>query len=208
MSHEDLEVQLGLPEAYIPVAAQICYESFQRQLEPLIRSQAQGIAILQKAIAPQQALIVFYQQQAIALAGLQYDRQPFLRFELSNFLSELGWLKGMLVFLLFRLSSHRARTDEVWLDVLAVTSAYRRRGLGTLLLQAVDDFARQNRFQRVCIYRILVFIFNEFKCTIQHFCSTTSNANSTFLPVSNAFVRFGDGFADSFPNRGIHWVDD
>jgi len=149
MNIEELEISLGLPEHLLPEAAKLWYEAFRHDIESLLGCEATSLAILQKSFKPEQALIALYQSQLVGVVGLQYEDRTFLQFRLTEFINELGWLKGTLNFFLTRLSGHKIQKGEVFIEAIAVEKSMQGQGLGTLMLGEVAEFARQNQFKVV-----------------------------------------------------------
>jgi ribosomal protein S18 acetylase RimI-like enzyme len=146
---EDLEISLGLPDRFRNEAATIFYAAFGEKNQPLFGSRASAIAIFDKAIDPELAMVAIAQDRLVGLAGLRYDDRSFLQFNLSVFTQELGLVKGTLGFFLFVLFNHRVQKGELFLEVLIVNPEARGQGIGTLMLQELFEFARQNQFDQI-----------------------------------------------------------
>jgi ribosomal protein S18 acetylase RimI-like enzyme len=146
---EDLEISLGLPDRFRTEAAVMFYEAFGEKNQPLFGSKQTAIAIFDKAIDPELGMVAISQDRLVGLAGLRYDDRSFLRFHLSVFIQEMGFLKGMFGFFLFILFNHRVQQGELFLEVLIVNVESRSKGIGTLMLQEIFEFARQNQFHEI-----------------------------------------------------------
>lgn len=146
-----IEIQLGMPEEMRHPAAVICYEGFRRQMESLGVSEAKGIALLERSLDAELALIALHQNRLVGFVGLQYENRPFFQFQRSHFIQELGWLRGLLIFLLFNLSATVIQPTEMFINVIVVDASMRGQGIGTSLINAVFEIARQNQFQAVVL---------------------------------------------------------
>jgi ribosomal protein S18 acetylase RimI-like enzyme len=146
-----IEIHLGMPEEMRHQAAVICYEGFRRQMESLGVSQTKGIAILERSLDVELALVALQQDRLVGFVGLQYENRPFFQFQRSHFMQELGWLRGLLIFLLFNLSATVIQPTEMFINVIVVDAAMRGQGIGTSLINAVFEIARQNQFQAVVL---------------------------------------------------------
>jgi ribosomal protein S18 acetylase RimI-like enzyme len=146
-----IEIQLGMPEAMRHQAAVICYEGFRPQMESLVGSQQKGIAILERSLDVELALIALYQDRLAGFLGLQYENRPFFQFKRSHFIRELGFLRGLLVFLLFTLSATPIQKTEMFINVIVVDASMRGRGIGTSLINAAFEIAQQNQFHAILL---------------------------------------------------------
>ncbi len=146
-----IEIELGLPEELRHQAAIICYEGFRSQMELLVGSQQKGIALLECSMDIELGLTAQQQGRLVGFVGLQYENRPFFQFERSQFIRELGFLRGLLVYLLFNLSATQILPEEMFINVIVVDASVRGKGIGTSLIQAVFEIAQQNQFHAVVL---------------------------------------------------------
>lgn len=151
-------ISLGLPEHLHDRAAEILYAGFGSKIHPLVGSREVAIALFAKNLNPDMAMVALYREQAeqeqtqlAGLAGLQFDERKFLNFTISSFVQEIGWLRGLLTFLLMRLFANEVQPQEICIDLLAVDANLRGRGFGSALINAVCDFAQTNNFDTVSL---------------------------------------------------------
>ena len=148
---EAIELRSGMPEEFRREVAEIVYEAFQQKLAPLIGSPEQGIAILEKALDPALAIVAVCQGRPVGVAGLQYDGRNFVTPRRSEFVCQFGSISGTLRFVMFRLFALAYGQKDVYIDILAVSPAMRGKGIGTLLLDAVFQTARDKGFRSVSL---------------------------------------------------------
>ena len=147
-----IEIKLGIPEELRHKAAIICYEGLRsHQIELLIGSQQKGITLLEHSLDTELGLTAQMQGQLVGFVGLQYENRPFFQFERSHFIRELGFLRGLLVFLLFNLSTTQILPEEMFISVIVVDASMRGKGIGTLLMQAVFRIAQQNQCHAIVL---------------------------------------------------------
>ncbi|NJR71239.1 MAG: GNAT family N-acetyltransferase [Synechococcales cyanobacterium CRU_2_2] len=128
-----IEIKLGIPEELRHQAAIICYEGFCSQMELLVGSQQKGIALLEQSLDLELALMALRQGRLVGFVGLQYENRPFFRFKRSHFTQELGFLRGLLVYLLFNLFATQILPQEMFINVIVVDTSVRGKGIGTSL---------------------------------------------------------------------------
>jgi ribosomal protein S18 acetylase RimI-like enzyme len=100
----------------------------------------------------EQALTAQVEGQLVGFVGLKYENRPFFQFERSNFIRELGLLRGLLAFLcLNNTSTVKPLPYEMGIAVLVVDLAMRGKGIGGLLMKAAFKIAQQNQCSAVVL---------------------------------------------------------
>ena len=148
---EAIELHSGMPEEFRREVAEIVYEAFRQKLVLIIGSPEQGVAILEKAIDPTLAIIAVCQGQPVGVAGLQYDGRNFISPQRSEFVRQFGSLSGTARFVMFKLFVQAYYQEDMYVDILAVSPAMRGKGVGTRLLEAVFQTAREKGFKSVSL---------------------------------------------------------
>lgn len=146
-----MELLVGLPESYRPQLAAVFYEAFAAKLRPVVPSRARCQAILEQDLNGRQAIGAVAGDQLLGFAGLTQPGAPFCNFRLSTCTRVSGRLVGLIQLLLFRLFLTSARPGEVALDALAVRRDRRGQGIGSRLLRATLDYARERGARRVVL---------------------------------------------------------
>ncbi len=149
----DVELRSGIPEEFRRQAAEIVYFAFQRKLTPLIGSPAQGIAVIEKAFNPDPAFTIaaFCQDQPVGIAGVYYGGHGFLKPQRSEFNRQFGWVQGTLRCAVFGFFAQAHGQKDMYLHTLAVAPAVRGQGVGTRLLDAVFQTARDKGYRSVSL---------------------------------------------------------
>jgi len=145
----ELEIRLGLPEHLRRPAAEIMYQAFHREFDPILGSQEHGVAILERSFCPESVMIALCGNQIAGVAGLQYTGQRLFDLKLSTFIHEYGWLQGLLRLVPFSFYASSPQNGDLYLAGIAVRASMRGQGIGTRLLQAVCDLARAKQIGSV-----------------------------------------------------------
>jgi len=145
----DIQICRGLPEHYRRRAAEIYYEAFARKVGAITGDRQHSIAILEKAIEPGLVIAALGPLGMAGLAGLQHEGRRFIQWKLAYFVQEYGWLRGSLQALALSFDRQPWREGQLLLDALAVAASARGQGVGTLLLHAVFEFAREHGYRSV-----------------------------------------------------------
>ena len=140
-----------MPEEFRREVAEIVYEAFRQKLALLIGSPEQGVAILEKSIDPAMAIIAACQDRPVGVAGLQYAGRNFINPQRSEFVRQFGALSGTARFVMFKLFFLAYYQKDMYIDTLAVSPAMRGKGVGTRLLEAVFQTAREKGFKSVSL---------------------------------------------------------
>ena len=148
METTEIEIKFGLPESYRRQAAELIYQAFERKFRPVMKSAAHGVPILAQGLDPEMMIVALVQQQIVGAVGLYYRKQNFWDPSLSSFVAEFSWLSGLIRFVMFRLFIFGGGCDLV-VEAIAVDESRRGQGVGTRLLEAVFDLARQQGFKSV-----------------------------------------------------------
>jgi len=151
MNIPSLQIRQGLNPAQLQRAAQLYFETFRQQINPILGAEARAIAFLRQAINPQSALTAQHEGEMVGLAGLRSDGQQFLQLQLPLFTRHFGWLLGRIRFRQACLFERPLPTGQLCIDNLTVTPAMRGQGVGTGLMNAVVEFASRKGFEAVCI---------------------------------------------------------
>ncbi|MBI5565100.1 MAG: GNAT family N-acetyltransferase [Chloroflexi bacterium] len=144
-----IHIQSGLPAQYRQPAAELYFEAFHQKLGPVLKSRGHALSLLEKSFTPELAIVALAADQLAGIAGLQYGGRHFAQLTAALFRAEFGWLDGLWRCGVFAVFNRPQRAGELLMDGLVVHPAQRGRGVGTLLLNAVFDFAGANGFTSV-----------------------------------------------------------
>jgi ribosomal protein S18 acetylase RimI-like enzyme len=141
---------LGFGEDQRQSVAEVLFDAFERKLSPLLGDRVRGTVVLAAGLNPASTLVASQAGQVLGVAGLKYGDEGFMNPQLSQFTHTYGWLMGRLRRLLYGMMESPSPTDhQVMLDMLAVSAQVRGKGIGTRLLHATFDFARDHGCREV-----------------------------------------------------------
>jgi ribosomal protein S18 acetylase RimI-like enzyme len=149
--NQPLEIRLGLPDTYRWAAAELCYDAFQQKFEPILNSTELGVGILEAGLKSEQIMIAVQNQQLVGVVGLEYSKQYFFDLKTSAFVQAYGRLRGIIKMILFLPFAQHHHDGELTIGAIAVSPAMRGHGVGTQLLDAVFDYAREHDFRSVSL---------------------------------------------------------
>lgn len=147
-----VEVTAGYPDTERDRVAALYWEAFSDKLGRVLSPDATGRAFFARILDPGHALVARDETGAIlGVAGLRTDHGGFVGGHLSDltpFYGVFGALwRGLLLLLLLR----SVRSGQLYVDAIFVTAAARDRGVGSLLLAAVEGEARRRGIGRLTL---------------------------------------------------------
>ena len=141
-----VEIRRGLPDEYRRQAAEILYDGFQQKFDVIFGSEAHGVAVLEKDLVSDYLLIALYQGELVGVAGMEYRhgrrRGRYMRPRASTFIAEYGPLRGLFMVAVSPIFFAPRGKGELHLGPIAVRADLRGKGVGTRLLEASFELAR------------------------------------------------------------------
>ena len=149
---DNIDIKIGLPENYYSEAAIVYTEAFYEKTQKLFGSQEKMKSLLLKSLNPELAIAAFVNNRLVGLAGMAFNDRHFITPSLSVFIEEFGFFSGLLKYLGYQLLALRPYDrGQLLLDGIAVAPTMRGRGVGTLLIEAIGNYAKQNSLNSVCL---------------------------------------------------------
>ena len=140
----------GLPETHRASAARLYDEAFGKKLSAAVRSSEKRYALLRDCLDPQYAIVAMEGDRLMGIAGFHTESGSFTGGVSSGYLfSMLGFLRGARAALLLALYDRKPEQGELLMDGIAVDRECRGKGIGGLLLDALEAFAREEGFDRL-----------------------------------------------------------
>jgi ribosomal protein S18 acetylase RimI-like enzyme len=146
-----IEIVRTLTESQRTRAGQIYYQAFQRKLQPLVGQPAKILQVLTTGLNLGMAIGITLDGELCGLAGLHSYKGLFSRAVFRDSLKQLGFLHGVYAWGVLNLFGAGANCPHEHLRIaaLAVDVAAQGKGLGTRLLEAVEEKAHLEGFQAV-----------------------------------------------------------
>ncbi len=122
------------------VLAGIIYDAFQQKYSAAWLGPAAGVRVIADALHPESAFLAYRQGELVGVAGLTTSAGRLLNYRFKALRNAFGLARSAFYYLILNLDNH-VRPDELWLSPLAVARHARRQGIGTALLERVEQFA-------------------------------------------------------------------
>lgn len=139
----------GLPEGFRKIAAKTYFAAFHYKFETIIGPEKVGVPILACDFNPSHAFVATLQGQFAGLAGFQHGGGKFVDHRVKTFIRRFGVCMGLMRYGLIYMASRRWKPGELLFDGLVVRPGMRGKGIGSKLLEAVFELAREKKCARV-----------------------------------------------------------
>lgn len=135
-------IQLGVPEEHAPAATALYCEAFREKLTPFLGDQERAARFLATGLAPDRAFLAVKDGRVVGIAGFKVNGKGLYEPGFGRFFSEYGWSAFVRIAGLLLLE--RAESPDILLmDGIAVSPSVRGQGIGTGLLRAIEEHARE-----------------------------------------------------------------
>lgn len=150
MTRDAPRIIQGLPEHLRRDAARIYLEAFGRKLSPVLGRDARAEAFLARVLRPEQAIVALDAQGGLlGLAGFHDERTGLIGGDFGDLAAVYGVIGAAWRMLALSLFERAPEPDEILLDGIAVRPDARSKGVGSTLLTAVMEMARENGVSQV-----------------------------------------------------------
>lgn len=147
---QDITVQVGIREIDRQRAADIYHAAFARKFRPFISADAErGKRLFAQGFNPAACLAAYHDGQLLGLTGFHHDGQHLQDFHFDDFQREFGLFMGVIRYYSMVVFERESPSDTLLMDGIAVHPDARGRGVGTLLLQHLFDFAREKGYKAI-----------------------------------------------------------
>lgn len=141
----EITIQHGLPEAHREAVGRLFFEATSEKLGWVFRSEEDGHAGIAESLQADCVIVALEGETLLGAAALKtanWEALGFSRIQSQHF-SLMYVLFGMLVSAIF---GSKAPKGTLLVDLIAVGATQRGKGIGTRLLGAAEQYARDNGF--------------------------------------------------------------
>ena len=140
-----------LPEAHLMEGAALYYTGLQAKLAPVFGPPETALGVIPQALHRSRCLTAFDGDRLVGILGLHGAEGSFLEPDYRTMVRHYGVAMGMARLGLLMLLDHTLPPGDLYLDGIAVAEPHRGRGIGTALIAAFEERARDNGFQTVSL---------------------------------------------------------
>ncbi|MCD4848819.1 MAG: GNAT family N-acetyltransferase [Candidatus Aegiribacteria sp.] len=154
MINNEIQITQIIDEIQKDEILSIMYDAFEKKLSNLElkpKSREQGLRILRKSANYDQGLYAIHKSGIIGAVGMNSRKKRFYYFEWKVLLEEFGFIGASWRSIIQKYSADSLKDTELYIGSIAVAENYRGKGIGTKLLDAVKDLARNNGFESIIL---------------------------------------------------------
>ncbi|MCP5080389.1 MAG: GNAT family N-acetyltransferase [Alphaproteobacteria bacterium] len=140
--NDGIIIQLGVPAQHVEVATDLYCDAFREKLTPFLGEPERAARFLATGLAPDRAFLALQNGKVVGIAGFKVDSRGLYEPGVGRFFKEYGWSAPARIFGLLLLERAESQ-DLLLMDGIAVSESVRGRGIGTRLLEAIEDHAQR-----------------------------------------------------------------
>ena len=140
-----------LPEAHISAGVRLYYTGLEAKLRPVFGPLASALAVLPSSIHPTRCMTAFSEGRLAGILGIHDLQGSFLEPAYVIMVRHYGQISGAFRTMLLMLLDHKTPPGDLYLDGIVVEPSLRGQGIGSALITAFEDHARDNGFATVSL---------------------------------------------------------
>ncbi|MET9852493.1 GNAT family N-acetyltransferase [Streptomyces sp. NPDC006450] len=144
-----VKVRRGVPAGAERRAAELYWEAFGRKLGPALNPPDKAVPFIAAHLNADRAVCALLDGQLVGLAGYQLGGRALTGGSASAVLRAYGHLRGLRRLPLLALFERHPAPGQLVMDGIAVDTALRSRGIGSLLIEEVAAVAAEQRCREI-----------------------------------------------------------
>ncbi len=146
MSNYPTRIEKGnIEDRYLPSLAGIVYEAFEAKIAALGIQKEVAIEIIINSMAPECAFFAYQEDRLVGVVGIVTNSSRLLNFCLKELRKHFNPFKAVVYYLILNFDGGISK-DELEIESLAVSGEMRGQGIGTQLVNRVEQFAAENGY--------------------------------------------------------------
>jgi len=145
----DVTIKRGFTDAQREQSAHLYYNAFRQKLHPIFRDEARALRVLSHSLDPDYALTAVLDGQVVGIAGFHDEDGNLVDIDSDTMVKTFGFFGGWWRLLALSLFSRKVQAGVLLMDGIAVDESMRGRGIGSRLLNAVVDHAKDAGYDTV-----------------------------------------------------------
>jgi len=137
-----IRIQIGVPSDLVGQAADLFCQAFEQKLSPFLGPPSRAARFLETGLATDRAFVALSDDGLVGIAGVKLDGRGLFEPSVGQFFKEYH-LSAPFRLLGLMVLDRKEEAGCLLMDGIAVDASARGQGIGTRLLQAVEDHARQ-----------------------------------------------------------------
>lgn len=146
---DTVQISIGLDDAHRDTAAAIFYAAFEQKLAPIFRDETRARQVFARSFNGDYALVATVDGQLAGIAGFKDAHGDMLNLQSQIMTDTFGFFGGWRRLLLMAIFERKLEPGILLMDTISVAPEMRGRGVGTKLLDAVINLARERGYTQV-----------------------------------------------------------
>ncbi len=146
---KSIEITYGIPKNQKLRVAKIIFDAFWDKYMNIFGSKRKSIYALLRFLREERTIVALQKGVVVGVGGLKFKNKGFIDLNLPSLIRilGLGTLRSILMGWPFYFVS--VKENELLIDSLAVAKNMRGKGVGSLLIEFIIDFARSNECSKI-----------------------------------------------------------
>lgn len=145
-----IHVARGWDLSSSPLVAELYEEAFGLKFCRAIPDKNKRLNVLSKSFVPEYSFAAFSDKKLVGLAGFKVASGSLTGgIGATGLIEQLGFLGGLWACFVFSLFERELEERELVMDGIAVDSDFRGQGIGSLLLDQIITYAKENNFESI-----------------------------------------------------------
>ena len=140
-----------LPETHVPAGVRLYYTGLEAKLGPVFGPEETAMAVLPGSVHRSRCMVALSEGHLVGILGIHDARGSFLAPTYKLMAEHYGTIAGMYRTSLLMLLDSNVSLGDLYLDGIAVAPTHRGQGIGTALMTAFEQRARDNGFASVSL---------------------------------------------------------
>lgn len=143
-----IDIRFGLPDELRKAAIVLYYEAFSNKFSKLMTLD-ESLNVLTDLLYSEQVVFALQGERLAGFAGIQHGEKRLFKISIHPFVKHLGIMRGLFAAFVLVLFGRPHKDGELLMDGICVDKNMRGQGVGSLLLESVFDFAKQNNYKTI-----------------------------------------------------------
>jgi len=132
-------------------ALDIYYFAFRRKIRALIKIKEKALAIHKKSLNSDRVLYALSGSRVVGVLGLHYDNKNFMEIKYKYLREHFNPIQSYFIYFIYKIMSPKLNSDVIRIDSIAVDEDIRGKGIGSLLIKKVFEFAKDKGFKEIIL---------------------------------------------------------
>jgi RimJ/RimL family protein N-acetyltransferase len=146
-----VEIQKGLLSVHKKPAATLFLSAFSEKLAPILGDDSAVLNLVQSRLVIQSCFSAVEGERLLGVLALQAQEQNFINPNFKNLWEQYGFFPALYKGVVLSFMKHNTQVGELYIEGIAVVESAQGKGVGSKLFEALDVFAKEERFSTITL---------------------------------------------------------